>query len=78
MLQIENIDLAFATTTASGGVKLWVLSREYSRAKSNFKKATFSFEENKNKNLQGSVMAADKVETYRLYLKPTVEAAEGI
>jgi hypothetical protein len=81
MLQIESIDLAFATTTTSttsGGVRLWVVSGKYSRAKSNSKKATFSFEENKNKKLQDSVMTADKVETYKSYLKSTIEAAEGI
>jgi len=45
-LKLESIDLAFANTTViekAGGIKLWVVNGNYSRATSNSKTAVFTF-----------------------------------
>lgn len=78
VLEIESIDLTFATTTtweSTAGVKLWVLSSSYKRTKSNSKTATFSFGK---KDVKKEESLLGKKEPFKEYLISVIKAAKDI
>ncbi len=78
-LEIESIDLAFATTTTtdiSGGIKLWVVSGKYQRTKSNSKKATYTF--GKNDNTAKSLVEDASIKYFKDYLVAVINGSKEI
>jgi hypothetical protein len=78
-LDLERIDLTFATTTTtdiSGGVKLWVVSGKYQRTKSHSQKATFTFEQ--DENTTKSLVEDKSIKYFKDYLVAVINGAKGI
>lgn len=78
-LELESIDLAFATTTTtdiSGGVKLWVVSGKYQRSKSNSKKATFTF--GRDTNTAKALVEDASVKYFKNYLIAVINGSKGV
>jgi hypothetical protein len=77
-LELENIDLTFATTvesTVGVGVKLWVLSGSYSRTKSTAKTTTFTF----GKTDSNNALTSDKnIKVFKDYLVSVINSAKSV